>query len=1039
MTGVRTIVSLMIGLLLCTAAASAAVAPNTDLIGLVADVGQTKDVAIDPSTGLAYVASVQFGLSVVNISNPGNAVVIGTANPSFYGEHVAVSGGLATVISGQLGMQVVDVSHPASPRTLGFMGGTFRAGTMAGQYAYLAETISGNPATVSLDVVDLTTPASPAVVGSVNLGAVGVSGLKAVGSLVYVAAGSGGLKVIDASSPPNPRVIGSLTFAYGASNLTINGSYAYVAAGSTIYVVNISTPSAPRTVGSLAGTAASALAASQGRLYTISATQLSMMDITSPTAPRLLATSNSYGAQGLDASGNTVLLATPTGDPVAEVGGLYIVDTTLPATPVLLQDLYNGFDDVSISVDGGLAVVAANSLGMRIVDVSNPLAAHVVGEVSGNFSTVAVSGQYAYTAQTIPGNPATISLLVMDLSNPASPAVAGSLNFGSVAMGGLKAVGSLVYAALGSAGLKIIDVSTPQRPYVLSTVMPSGGASTIAVAGNYAYVGTSSTIVVVDVSSPSAPRLLGSVATTPSVLAAGNGRVYALSGTQVVIIDVSNPNAPQILGSTTNYGAPAFDIIGTTLFLASPATSHSQANGGVWVVDVTDPTQPHLIEQVIVPGTTRTITAKNGLVYAGDSASTLDIINGTIGAPPLPTPTLASTQPPAPTPTFTWTPLPTSTNLPTSTPTRIPTFTPTSTPTRTPTSTPTFTPTFTPTWTPTATRTSTSPPATATPTRTLTFTPTPTATPIVGIAGQVLYYSNNAPVSSAMFQLSNPLLGLAAIAQTQSDAAGQYSFTGLSTGTLQLRAEKTGDIGAGISSLDAVYILEALSGSRVLSTAQLLACDVTGNGSLSTLDAAMILQYKAGIITSFPVAQTCASDWTFVPTAQASATIQLTQPLMRTGSCQPGSITFSPLADQCTGADFSAVLFGDCSGNWQPTIARGTPRGAPDTPSLVKFGLAQRDGRRFSVPLDVQKDEGFQGLDVEVAYDPAMLSALGARRTGEAQNALVATNAGVPGRILISLASAARMPVGQVLLLEFTATDAHADPSSIRVTHATVE
>src|ERR1035437_6259449 len=104
MNRIRTTVSLMIGLLLCAAAASAAVSPNTDLIGLVADVGQTKDVAIDPSTGLAYVASVQFGLAVVNFPNPAVPVVIGAASPAFYGEHVAVSGGLATVISGPLGM-----------------------------------------------------------------------------------------------------------------------------------------------------------------------------------------------------------------------------------------------------------------------------------------------------------------------------------------------------------------------------------------------------------------------------------------------------------------------------------------------------------------------------------------------------------------------------------------------------------------------------------------------------------------------------------------------------------------------------------------------------------------------------------------------------------------------------------------------------------------------------------------------------------------------------------------------------------------------
>jgi hypothetical protein len=309
----------------------------------------------------------------------------------------------------------------------------------------------------------------------------------------------------------------------------------------------------------------------------------------------------------------------------------------------------------------------------------------------------------------------------------------------------------------------------------------------------------------------------------------------------------------------------------------------------------------------------------------------------------------------------------------------------------------------------------------------------------VGIAGQVLYYSSNAPVSGATFQLSNPLFGLTAVAQTESDAAGQYAFTGLSVGTTQVRAGKSGDFGAGISALDAVYVLESLSGTRTLSTAQRLACNVTGDGSLTTLDATMILQYKAGLITSFPVARTCASDWAFIPTGPVSTAIQLVQPQMDTGNCQPGSITFNPLADQCSGANFSAVLFGDCTGNWQPTIANAASRGASDTPSPVELGQAQQHGHRLSIPLEGHKGGGFEGLDVEVTYDPAMLSALGARPTGEARNALIATNTTVPGRIAISLASAAQLPVGQVLLLDFTATHARVEPNSIRVTHATVE
>src|SRR5437773_2259256 len=108
MLRVRVAMALISGVLWAVSP-SAAMSPNTDLIGFVPDVGQAKDVVVDSTSGLAYVASIQFGLAVVDISNPVAPVVIGAANPPFYAEHVAVSGAVATLISGQFGMQVVDL------------------------------------------------------------------------------------------------------------------------------------------------------------------------------------------------------------------------------------------------------------------------------------------------------------------------------------------------------------------------------------------------------------------------------------------------------------------------------------------------------------------------------------------------------------------------------------------------------------------------------------------------------------------------------------------------------------------------------------------------------------------------------------------------------------------------------------------------------------------------------------------------------------------------------------------------------------------
>src|ERR1041384_7726298 len=54
----------------------------------------------------------------------------------------------------------------------------------------------------------------------------------------------------------------------------------------------------------------------------------------------------------------------------------------------------------------------------------------------------------------------------------------------------------------------------------------------------------------------------------------------------------------------------------------------------------------------------------------------------------------------------------------------------------------------------------------------------------------------------------------AAAAQTQSDANGPYAFNGVSVGSWEMQARKSGDGGDGVSTLDAVYILQALAGLR---------------------------------------------------------------------------------------------------------------------------------------------------------------------------------------------------------------------------------
>ncbi|MGH7785354.1 MAG: hypothetical protein ACRERC_00715 [Candidatus Binatia bacterium] len=194
-----------------------------------------------------------------------------------------------------------------------------------------------------------------------------------------------------------------------------------------------------------------------------------------------------------------------------------------------------------------------------------------------------------------------------------------------------------------------------------------------------------------------------------------------------------------------------------------------------------------------------------------------------------------------------------------------------------------------------------------------------------GLAGAVRYYSNDAVVAGVTVNLmgTSPII-------TSTDPSGAYLFADPGPGTWQVEPVKNGDIGSGVSTVDASHVLQAVVGLRQFTSEQLLACDVTGDGTVSSLDAARILQFVAGLRSTFPVADACGSDWVFLPDPLSAPNQRLIDPQMAP-ACAHGAIIYEPLAPPLAGQDFRAVLFGDCTGNWQPL---STPADTP-TPTAT--------------------------------------------------------------------------------------------------------
>lgn len=298
------------------------------------------------------------------------------------------------------------------------------------------------------------------------------------------------------------------------------------------------------------------------------------------------------------------------------------------------------------------------------------------------------------------------------------------------------------------------------------------------------------------------------------------------------------------------------------------------------------------------------------------------------------TPTATATSAETATSTVTNTPVDTATATVTATNTPANTSTATSTATNTPVDTATATATDTPVNTATATSTATDTPvdtATATATGTVTntsdatatVTPTPSPTATIFVSGNVLYYGSHVAVP-AVSVVGGTDPNDPSPTTLVTDASGFYSFSGMVTpgnwwiepNWLVAGAWPQTNIFRGVSSLDAGWIQEYMTASRSFNANQILAADTTGNGSVSSLDATRIQEYRVGIITRMPVATSCGSDFAFVPVPGPMGPPTPVAPVPSSVPCTRGAIFYDALSSGASGQNFDAVLFGDVTGNW---------------------------------------------------------------------------------------------------------------------------
>ena len=331
------------------------------------------------------------------------------------------------------------------------------------------------------EIVDVSAAGSPALLATTP-GDWGAEQIALAGAVLLAADLDHGLRALDVSSPAVPVAQGSFVWPNVVSASAVDASLA--AAGSSmlddtllvymlgegkLWVVDMTDPSVPEvlaTVDAARGAFDEAeLRVSGGRAYAIwqeswggYPSALQVFDVADPSTPVLLGQmelAEGTNATGIHVVGTAAYVTTESeGD-----GWLHVYDTSNPASIVALGGFDTPGSAEDVAVSGAAAYVADGANGMQVVDITNAAAMSALGQVAppngATANTIDLSGTMAYVGSY---SSAGWWVQQIDVSSPASPALAQTSEMKEGQVRDLEVAGDALYAAVEGQSIYTVEL-----------------------------------------------------------------------------------------------------------------------------------------------------------------------------------------------------------------------------------------------------------------------------------------------------------------------------------------------------------------------------------------------------------------------------------------------------------------------------------------------------------------------------------------------------------------------------------------------------
>ena len=560
--------------------------------------GQVRDAAIAGSRAYLILDDFVEELAVVDLSEPFEPILLGSAPLGAAGRSLAVAGDHAYVAAGDGGVLTFAIDDPGAPALIGTIATTCPVLHLTIEDGLLYAVGSAESGGCSrLEIYSLSDPAAPQPLGGIALGTENKH-VAVVDGVAYVSDFFGSIQIVDVSSPASPALLtefvpsGSqhaLTCAL-ADGVLYSAWTAWDPGGCIVFlmVVDVSDPGQPVQLG----------------------------------VDQTLFHCSVGSERPVDFRAEDDLL-------YVQGQALQVFDTSDPADVREISRLeLAGYSQFAMA--GGLAIVPDEEGYLNAVDVGNPLVPELEGGVitAGNPWAVAYREPYAYVT-------GWQSFQIFEVSDPAAPQLVSGDNdwwLWDIALDGDRAYATSVTGFDNA--LWVLDIGDPAAPALLGACdLPlyayeldyRDGHVYVAVGGDIAYLARGQEgLQIVDVGDPAAPASLGFVDLGDACwrVCLADSRLYANPGGDLAVLGLADPFAPEWLGS--------YPTNGLSHRIAARDGIAAVANIDFWLelLDVSDPTRIRPVGSIATPGGVSGIALGEESIYLADGLAGFDYETG---------------------------------------------------------------------------------------------------------------------------------------------------------------------------------------------------------------------------------------------------------------------------------------------------------------------------------------------------------------------------------------------------------------------------